>query len=683
MRFYHPEILYGLLALLIPLVIHLFNFKRFKKVYFTNIQFLKEIQLQSKRHSQWRHWLVLAMRLLFFASLVFAFAGPYIPAADQNISKNAHHKVNIFVDNSFSMQARGEEGSLLEEARAVAREIAMAYKPTDEFRLLSNQQSLFALDFVNRDIFLEQLQNLDIQQSVLDFSLISNLLHNFSNISEPQSLYLISDFQKSQSQINQWKSDSINETYLIPLIAANQGNLFIDSVWIEAPLLQPKQAIQVFFDVQNQSDVDLVDLPLSLRINGKQKAVLTTSIPAMSHTQNAFLFNLDTAGFYSASIELQDYPVVYDDHFYFSLNIQQSIDILNIVSDKSNTDLKLYMSSDSLFKPVEMNEKQVDFSQFDHFASIILNGLENYPSGMTNELRKYVQNGGNLIIIPSIESPYEPLNQLLKTLSLPTIIGRDSVNRKMEKIDIQSNELKNIFDVDAKIQRQTNIDMPYFRQRFLSSPNSSSAITLIKDDATLPILIKNQIEAGNVYCFYTGFERRMSNFSTHAVFVPIMYNLLSQLQADRPLYYQLGQSEKTVFKLKTDLSENEIHLKPLNDSATFIPQSNIHDRKVFLSFEQKPQKEGIYQLLFNTSIHSLLAFNFDRKESYLSHYSYEEINQILKDKHLNNIKLIQNSQGNIDQLIAHRNDGTSLWKLFVIAALSFLIIELFLLRFRK
>jgi hypothetical protein len=79
MIFLYPSVLFFLLALAIPIIIHLFNFRRYKKIYFSNVAFLKNIQTESEKKSKLKHLLVLLSRLLAFAALIVAFSQPYIP----------------------------------------------------------------------------------------------------------------------------------------------------------------------------------------------------------------------------------------------------------------------------------------------------------------------------------------------------------------------------------------------------------------------------------------------------------------------------------------------------------------------------------------------------------------------------------------------------------------------------
>ena len=81
MQFKNPEILYALFLLLIPILIHLFQLRRFKKTPFTNVVFLQNVIQNTRKSSSIKKWLILAIRLIALACLVIAFAQPYLPAS--------------------------------------------------------------------------------------------------------------------------------------------------------------------------------------------------------------------------------------------------------------------------------------------------------------------------------------------------------------------------------------------------------------------------------------------------------------------------------------------------------------------------------------------------------------------------------------------------------------------------
>jgi len=198
MQFVNPLYLFGLLAIAIPVIIHLFNFRRFRRVYFTNVRFLQELKQQTQKQSQLRHLLILAMRILAVASLVMAFAQPYIPFSEQLSKKASRNAVSIFVDNSFSMEATGTNGTLLDESKLKAREIASAYKSTDLFQLLTCDFEGRHQRLVTRDEFLNMLEDVKISPSVHSFSEIVRRQYDILNSETytPPICSLISDFKK-------------------------------------------------------------------------------------------------------------------------------------------------------------------------------------------------------------------------------------------------------------------------------------------------------------------------------------------------------------------------------------------------------------------------------------------------------------------------------------------------------
>ncbi len=137
MNFLYPGFLFALLTVAIPVIIHLFNFRKFKKVYFSNVAFLKEVKEQNSSREKVKNLLILLCRILAIVFLVLAFARPFLPSGSK-IDQNRGNIVSIYIDNSYSMEAVNKEGSLLDEAKRKAKEIVKAFQINDRFQLLTN-----------------------------------------------------------------------------------------------------------------------------------------------------------------------------------------------------------------------------------------------------------------------------------------------------------------------------------------------------------------------------------------------------------------------------------------------------------------------------------------------------------------------------------------------------------------
>ncbi len=685
MQFYNPNILYGLIAVVIPLIIHLFNFKRFKKVYFSNLSFLKDVQQQSKRHSQWRHLIIMALRMLAIIAVVLAFAGPFIPNDDVKAKKSDISFVNIFLDNSFSMEARGTEGSLFEQGRVMALDLAQSYKPTDKFRLINNNPFSFSRPFVSRKVFIDELDKISIEKFKTNLQSISEKIRTDKSESKYQELFIISDFQKKQINFAEFKSDSLINTILLPMIAVQQQNIFVDSLWIESPVLQSGQNVEIEFEISNQSDNEVVDLPVSLYIGGKKKSVISVNIDPFTTEKASFSIRMDSVGFYNGRINIQDYPVVYDDDFYFSFEVQKAFDVLCISSQFANKDLHALLKLDSTFKTNFIDQKAIDYADFPNYSTIILNSLTEYPSGLLSELKQFVDNGKSILILPHSKNSIDDINSAYRYFGLPLVNSKDSIKSKIQSLDLQSVEFGDIFELGkGKNKLSENTDLPYFNAIYLADKNRSGSISiLIINEAKQPILLRKTDNGANIYAFYSSIEYGNSNLSSHAVFVPIMYNLIRNTGNTSKLFTFLGSDKEFAANISTNYVSNKILMKHYYDSTEFIPQYRYSQSKLMLSFAQNPSNAGNYQLMIDGKQEDVFSFNFNRDESYLNYYSINEIKGFIKDYQLENIKILNSVNTNISEEISMVNSGKPLWKLFVILVLMFLIFEVILLRFSK
>ena len=111
-----PLFLIGLVAIAIPIAVHLFNFRRYRKVYFSNVERLEQLQMETRRQSTLRRLLILAARILAIVFLVLAFARPVVPSKN-GATRVGSNDVSVYIDNSFSMGNTDAGGTLLEKAK--------------------------------------------------------------------------------------------------------------------------------------------------------------------------------------------------------------------------------------------------------------------------------------------------------------------------------------------------------------------------------------------------------------------------------------------------------------------------------------------------------------------------------------------------------------------------------------
>jgi len=292
MEFVNPGSLYGLFAIAIPIIIHLFNFRRFKKVYFTNVSFIKDLKQQTQKQSRLKHLIILILRILAIICIVLAFAKPFIPVSENTIQPYKKSAVSIYVDNSFSLQAESEKGMLIEEAKEKAKEIASVYKSSDLFQLLTNDFEGRHQRFVSRDEFNDWVNEVRISPVVKTVpEVITRQEAIFKdNPSTSKTAYLISDFQKSVFDETIERADSAINYFLIPLKSINQANLYIDSCWFLAPVQQLNQNVELNVRIRNHSESSLEKIPIKLSVNGRQRALASFDVEPHGTTEIVLAF---------------------------------------------------------------------------------------------------------------------------------------------------------------------------------------------------------------------------------------------------------------------------------------------------------------------------------------------------------------------------------------------------------
>ena len=139
MQFKNPEVFYFLVLLLIPILVHLFQLQKFKKVAFTNVAFLKKISQETRKSSKLKRWLILCSRLLGLLALLFVFSQPYF--SDKKSNEQNHNF--IYLDNSLSLNTNGNKGN---ELKIAAQELIKSTSEFDKYTLLTNDEIFENID---------------------------------------------------------------------------------------------------------------------------------------------------------------------------------------------------------------------------------------------------------------------------------------------------------------------------------------------------------------------------------------------------------------------------------------------------------------------------------------------------------------------------------------------------------
>lgn len=675
MKFAYPEFLYALFAIAIPIIIHLFNFRKFKKIYFSNVEFLKEVQQETQAKSKLKHLLILLSRILAITFLVFAFAQPYI-ATEENNSNSQNNVVGIYVDNSFSMETTGDAGSLLDEAKAKAVEIVNNYRPTDKFILINNNFTAGDQRLLSSEETIDKIEAITISSKTRNLSTIYSRNREAINSTEIEnkSFYILSDFQKSTSDFTNLKADTLINSFLIPIKATTVNNLYIDSCWFNSPTHLINQSEELNVRIKNNSDNDLENIPLKLYINDQNVVPASFSVKANQETVLTLNYLNRTNGIQQGRVELRDNPVVTDDNFYFSYSISDNINILGIGNTENSSILKSIYTTDSVFNYSDYNVNQLDYSLIKKSNLIVIHHLENINSGLSNALKSFIDNGGSLLVFPSNKIDETSYREFLSLLTVNYYNNIDTVKTKVGEINYKHPLYKNVFEGVP----ESNINLPIVSSHYqLSSGTTAFKNNILTLKNGNPFLIEYKVGKGTIYLSAVSLNKDASNFTNHALFVPTLYNIALLSQNNYPLFHIIG-SNSTIDLNRTE-NDNIYHIK--NQTIDVIPRTRNTTNNTTIFVDTDIEKAENY-MLENEVAKIGLAYNYNRNESDLSYLSADEMDEIIQSNSIN-AKYLDTTNSSVKSALSELNIGKKYWKYCIILVLFFLAVEIALIKFFK
>ena len=615
------------------------------------------------------------------AFLVFAFAQPYLPISNQKIEAGIK-KISIYIDNSFSMDALGKNGSLLESAKKKAREIGMAYMPSDQLQLLTSDFEARHQRLVSRDEFIQLVDEVKPGSSVKSLAEVVQRQQEALSSGDEKSIkkaYLISDFQKSITEEDIRPDTSIQFSF-VPVDASQQNNLFIDTCFVSTPYVQLNSPNELVVVIRNKGTINAENIPVRLSINGIQKAIASINIPIGSKGEAKLSFTLSEAGWQEAELSITDFPVTFDDKFYFSFNLRPYLNILCINGTEISKSLNAVFGNDKYFRLRNSLTGQIDYSAFHSMQLIILNEINSFSSGMIQELTQYVFKGGTLFIIPSEDADLNSYGDLMSSLGTDSYSQKIKTSDKITSIEEKNALFANVFD--KKKGNSENIDYPIVNQYYSFNRRiKSNSQSVMKLQSGNVFLLSTSSAKGIVYTLASSLQSDAGSFSRHALFVPVFLRAALQSSSEMKAPLVIGHDYDFIISDTLVSNDNIFHLINSSLKIDFIPESRMLNSSSVISVHDQVTIAQNYKLTSDDKFISIISFNYDRKESDLTVLTESELEKKANQSGSANINIIKEEGINLSHKISQLNEGIRLWKYCIIAALIFLGIEILLIRY--
>jgi hypothetical protein len=648
MHFKYPAIFYFLFILIVPILIHLFNLKKFKKIEFTNVQFLKKISIETRKSSQVKKLLILATRLLCFTALIFTFSQPYL--GNKKIEDNRHYY--IYLDNSESLNTNGNNGNLLKTA---THDIIENSPENERYSLLTNDDLRIN---ISKKELKKDLRNIQISNNITSFedkiNAIERELKNKSN--DLYKILLISDFQYFTKKINN-KFTNVTRPFSVVKLTSNvKNNISVDSVYISTYNTYEKVVSVV---IKNQGD-EKNDIPIALY--NSSKLINKRSFSILKNEEKILEFPIENFHQFKGKIQIDfNESFMFDNVFYFTINSSKKTSILTI--GKSLPYISKIFNSDE-FDYSSSSLQNLNYNSISSQQLIILNQIQSITKVLESSILKFIENGGNLLVIPNKNIELNTYNSFFKKINSGEILNKYKDSLKITTINFEHPLFRDVFTKEVR-----NFEYPAVALNY--THNLKGNAILMFENKT-PFLHEVANSFSKIYLFSSPLDIQSSNVVNSPIIVPTLYNMAKQsLELTKPYY--ILQKENTI-EISKKIEKNEI-LKISNQKKSFIPSQINFANKVVLSTINEPKTAGFFDITLNRDTLNYLAYNNSPNESLLTFY---DLNTVKKEN--KNITIFSSIKEYFKE-INEKNKVQSLWRLFLAIAIVSLLLEILILKF--
>lgn len=637
MQFNHPEVLFALFLLIIPVIVHLFQLRKFKKESFTNVKFLKRLTRQTRKSSRLKKWLVLATRLLLMASIILAFSRPYFPGEADVLGEV---ETLIYLDNSYSMQAPGPRGRLLDRSK---QELLETLPQDREISLLTNNEEFPVASKI-------EIQNINYTAGNLSLDdIVLRSRNRFSQKPEAnKKLLIISDFQ-NDLEIPPGSIPGDINLYAYKVQPQNTNNISIDSLYLETSPTSSQLRVILSFQGANPGNIP-ISLYAEERLLGKNNA-------NFNENENPLVeFPLENLTALNGRVELADNGLQFDNIKYFSINPRRPINIASINQAQEEFIQRIFNTPE--FELSSMPVDGINYGEITGADVVILNEIKDLPPSLRSTLEELAARNIVFIIIPPEDEIPPGLQNFLQRIGFTVTVNLRKEEKLVSQISFQHPVFADVFEEEV-----SNFEYPRVQASYESGSRQGA---LLSFENGMPFLLEN---SGN-FLFTAPLNSQNSNFKQSPLIVPTFYNMAVTALRPPQLYYLLGETSR--IEVPVQLQGDRI-LEIKSPNSSFIPRQQSFSSKVEIVTNELPAQPGSYVVMNGKEEVMSVSYNVPREQSSLNYSSVPNATNI---EQVDSLQQFFSSPG-------FSREIDSLWKWFVTFALLFLLIETLLLKYLK
>ncbi|KAB2814456.1 vWA domain-containing protein [Phaeocystidibacter luteus] len=664
MEFLNPALLWGLLGVSIPIIIHLLQLKRYKTVFFSDIRFLKNVQKSARKQQRVRHWLILLLRILAWSLLTLAFALPFIPSGDQ-LSKQ-RSEVVIYVDNSPSMTRKASTGPMWVVALEAADNI-IDQNPNATFHVISASSEGADAIPLNATAARKAVRGIQPSKNSLTWQDVMRRISTYG-ITDTAQVYMLTDAQEVTL-------DDLDESdlkiELLPVLIQPVGraaNLTIDSAWVNSPVILPNQALELGYSLVNYGDEDS-DVPTELWVNGELRGAKSHLVEAESSLESSITFQVNSNHVQTIELRIQDDAINYDDSYFLTANVRSELSMLHIYDASSATLPLTELINDSAVVLESVNYAQIPYGRLSNFDLIVLDRTRGaWPSGLASGLNEAIESGTSALILP-----FGPSEQDLSTLNISKYGEADTVNISNIEVNYGDAFYYGVFYEDPK-----RIQLPTLDTHFPIADDYriQGGTNLLQSASGSPSLVRYQRGFGQIYQWNAHPVADQNGWSE--LYVPLLYQMA--IFKGQPQWYSFELGTATSFLIEHEESGSDQVVMLKQDSVEVIPQQRSMGVRTEINLYATELDPGFAILWKDNTAIETIALNTSSAESNPALLTSDALSGKLSEKGYEHTISEIDNKSDISKVLASLQGEGQDSKWWILAVVGVLLLEMILWR---
>ncbi|MBI2620582.1 MAG: BatA domain-containing protein [Ignavibacteriales bacterium] len=695
MTFLNPLVLLGLFAAAIPLLLHLLSLRKLRTIEFSTLRFIKELQRTRIRRLKLRQILLLILRTLLVILIVLAFSRPTLrgslPPAVSTLAKSS---AVVLLDDSYSMTASDEHGEYLKQAREAAAHILGLFYQGDDVSVVPLSEAVSQSaettsapphHLATAASIIEGIKPSPVHRKLEDgLRVAARLLSSARNLNKE--VYVISDFQAGLMVRTRAGAEALFDPgvrfFSVPIGRRELRNASVESVDIPGALLETGKPFLLKSVVRNHSTGTIRNHLTSVFLNGTRVAQRGVTVDAGATAEIEFSIVPKTGGHLRGFVELEDDDVQYDNRRYFSLHLPERLRVL-LVGDHKDlryiaTALATRQENGSVLRTQQTSYERLTSSLLAGFDVVLLANLRELTAVQAEGLRRFVFEGGGLILFPGRTTTPEAFAPLRETLQLPELAAIETLRDgqgsssflEFDRAELRHPLFQEMFqEDDAALRNQPakSLESPRIQTHARLIP-TERAFSLITIAGGSPFLLEQQLGAGRILLFAVSADLSFSDFPLKGLFVPLLHRSVAYTAQEQ-------------IKQASAVSGDEVILTglPALARATIVTPRRFELPVVLqrrsLRFTES-REPGIYEVKTGETVLRTFSVNMHPDESAVLKADEQKVISAFERLGVKAgaIRTIDDLSS-IRPVILETRHGVELWKQLLLAALIIALLE--------